>query len=186
MSALSIVDLKILNFSARTHTNFNDASLLLDDNSVNATVTLERSGDGVNFEDIGVMVLQASSNAAKKYLFNDLSPLKNDNYYRAKYMNADGIFIYSKIVKLGAVTTAGFVILNNPVKDLLQVKTAPASGKDILFSIYDMSSKYILTREVKNAGNVTDIALPSLAPGVYLLQVNTKGGKTENIKFMIN
>ncbi len=186
MSSLTIVDLKIVDFSARQHTGYNDATLILDDNSINADVILERSGDGINFTDLGSMALQASNGGAtKKYLFNDMSPLQKDNYYRARYKNADGIDIYSKIVKLGASATKDYVILNNPVTDLLQVKTSDAAGKDISFNVYDASSKLVLSKEVRKAGYITDISLPHLSPGVYMLQIAAAGEEAKNLRFIV-
>lgn len=186
MSALTIVDLKIKDFSARQHTGYNDATLILDDNSINADVILERSGDGVNFTDLGSMALQASAGGTtKKYLFNDMSPLAKDNYYRARYKNADGIDIYSRIVKLGSLPVKDYVILNNPVSDLLQVKTSDAAGKDLSLSVYDASGKQILGNQVKKAGYITDVKLPALAPGVYVLRIAVDGEESKNIRFIV-
>ena len=185
LTALTLVDLKILSFTAKQHKGYNDATLVLDDISVNADVILERSADGRNFEDLGSMTIQASQATVKTYLFHDAAPLKADNYYRAKYKNADGVFLYSKIIKLSGEKQDLFSLVANPVHDLLQVRTAAASGDDLLMNIYDVNSKNIITKQVKNAATITNIPLPALAPGIYFLKITAAGSEGESIKFLV-
>ncbi|MFC4262616.1 M1 family aminopeptidase [Ferruginibacter yonginensis] len=185
MSIVTTLDLQILDFAVRQHNTFNDAILTLDDNTINAPVYLQRSTDGVNFEQLGQMLLQNSNGSIKRYAFNDLMPLLTNNYYRATYNNASGVTIYSKIVKIGGFNNGGFAVLNNPVKALLQIKTISALGKAIQFAVYDATGKQILLKAVENAGNITDINLPNLSPGMYFVKISTNGLAAENLKFLV-
>ena len=185
ITASTVLDLKLLDFKVKQHATFNDASLLLDDNSINSEVILERSADAVSFEEIGNMVLQASTSTSKKYLFNDMKPLVTDNYYRAKYKNAEGIFLYSKIIKLGYNKPISFSIINNPVQEKLLVKTTDAVGKDIVFNIYDAAGRQIKSSAMKNISSVIEIPVSNLIAGVYILKITSGNEVAQNLKFLI-
>lgn len=186
MSLTSIaLDLKIVDFTAKPHAGYNDAVLLLDDNTTNAEVILERSGDGASFTELGSMQLWAGSAAPKKYVFNDLQPLKSDNYYRAKYKNEDGIYIYSKVVKIGGAKADGFALVSNPVGDVLQIKASSGSvNKKVFVSVFDASSKMIFTKQYNNIALITEIPVSSLSRGVYFIRIAGESGDTQNIKFI--
>ena len=180
-----VLDLKLLDFKIKPHPTYNEASVILDDNSINSAILLERSANGNSFEEIGIMVLQGSASVSKKYIFNDIKPLETDNYYRAKYKNAEGIYLYSKIIKVGSVKSSTFSIVNNPVHDILQIRTADALGKDVVFTIYDAAGRLIKTSAVKNAGSISEIPVVGLHTGVYLLKITIANEEPQNLKFLI-
>ncbi|MEJ7609937.1 MAG: T9SS type A sorting domain-containing protein [Ferruginibacter sp.] len=114
-----------------------------------------------------------------------MSPLKGANYYRASYKNAQGIFMYSKIVKLDGAAPESYSLVNNPVRGLLQVRTISATGTDLVMNIYDISGKNLLTKQVKNAGTLTNISIPTFLPGIYVLTISSADRDTESIKFIV-
>lgn len=181
----TVVDLSIVDFTAKQHAGYNETTLLLDDNTINAEVILERAADGTNFTDLGNMQLWAGSSSPKKYVYNDMQPLKADNYYRAKYKNADGIFIYSKIVKIGGAKAGSITLVNNPVGDVLQLK---ASGemlnKMASVTIVDAASKTIFVHRYNNLAAFTEIPVTALARGVYFIRIAAQTGDAQNIKFI--
>ncbi len=186
MSVQTVLDLKVTDFKVKQHPTYNEASLTLDDNSINSAVILERSANGNNFEDIGTMLLQANTSTLMKYLFNDIKPLETDNYYRAKYKNIEGIYLYSKIVKIRSVKSSSFSIVNNPVQDILQIRTADAIGKDILFTIYDAAGRQIKSTEIKKVAAMTEISVVGLHSGLYIVKITIANEELQNLKFLIN
>lgn len=185
ITSSSVLDFKILDFNVKQHPTYNEASLTLDDNSINSAIILERSANGNNFEDIGTMVLQGSAGISKKYLFNDVKPFETDNYYRAKYKNTEGVYLYSKVIKIGSVKSYSFSIINNPVQDVLQIRTADALGKDITFTIYDALGRLIKSSIVKNATSIAEIPVVGLHAGVYVLKIAVANEEVQNLKFLI-
>lgn len=184
-AAMSIVDLDILEFNARRHSGYNDATLILDNNPANTDVILERSADGVTFFEVGNMILQAGTTAEKKYMLNDMTPGKADNYYRAKYKLADGSYKYSEVIKLGLLKEGGFNVLTNPVSDLLQIKTADNYLNTALqITVYDASSRLVLQRKISNATKIIDIPVSELSAGVYVAAITSASGTIQNIKFI--
>ena len=185
MSLQTALDLKILDFNVKQHSAYNEASLTLDDNSINSAVILERSANGNNFEDIGNMILQGNAGISKKYLFNDVKPLETDNYYRAKYKNTEGIYLYSKIAKIRSVKTFSFFIVNNPVQEILQIRTADAVGKDVLFTIYDAAGRQIKNYEIKKVSSRTEIPVIHFHAGLYILKISIANEEVQNLKFIV-
>jgi hypothetical protein len=185
MNLKSTLDLRILDFIVKQHTTYNDATVILDDNTINSDVILERSADAVTFEDAGIMVLQASATTSKKYLLNDTKPLAGNNYYRAKYANTEGMYLYSKIIKVGGAKNIGYTILENPVKDIVKIRTADVAGKQVSITIYDATGKTIVSKNVKTAELITNISMQNAKSGVYVAKIVAANEETQNIKFLV-
>ena len=183
--ASGVLDLKLLDFKVKQLPTYNEAALVLDDNSINSAIILERSANGNNFEDMGNMILQGSAGISKKYLFHDIKPLEADNYYRAKYKNTEGINLYSKIIKVGSFKSFSFSIINNPVQDVLHIRTADAVGKDISFTIYDAAGRQIKSYEVKKVSTTTEIPVVGFHAGMYILKISNANEEVQNLKFMV-
>ena len=58
---------------------------------------VQRSKDGYNFEKIGNVPAQGTSQNLNKYTFKDMRPNMGQNYYRLKMVDTDGAFEYSSI-----------------------------------------------------------------------------------------
>ncbi|HLG35896.1 MAG TPA: T9SS type A sorting domain-containing protein [Bacteroidia bacterium] len=59
---------------------------------------VERSADGIDFENIGTVDGHGNSNQPLNYFFDDVQPASGINYYRLKQIDYDGKFEYSKII----------------------------------------------------------------------------------------
>jgi hypothetical protein len=180
-----VLDLRIIDFTAKAHDGYNDAVLTLDDNSINTPVMLERSANGLDFKEIGKMNLQVNAGTAKKYVLNDLEPLKSTNFYRATFKDINGTNVYSKVIKIDGLKSVGFNLISNPVSDVIQIKTDEEHlNKPASFSIYDASSKMIFNKEFSHALSITDIPVTNIASGVYVVKITISSGETQNIKFI--
>ncbi len=184
--ATNVLDLRIIDFTVKPFEGYNAAVLLLDDNSINSDIILERSANGINFENIAVMLLQASTSLSKKYLFNDVQPLETNNYYRVKYKNTAGIYLFSKIIKIRSVKMSSFSIISNPVKDVLQIRTADAQGKDLTVTIYDETGKLVKGSVIYKAPSISEVSVAGLHAGVYILKITIVNGTPQNLNFLIN
>ncbi len=182
----TVLDLKVMDFTVKPHAGYNTAALTLDDNSTNAEVILERATDAINFKELGNMALQAGNiGNTKRYSLNDAQPLQTDNYYRAKFKNTDAVFIYSAVVKIAAFKTGNFYIINNPVSDVLQIKTdIKALNTAFALSIADAQGKIIFTKQISNAGSITEIDASGFAPGIYILKIVNTNNEIQNITFI--
>lgn len=183
---VTTLDLQILSFDVRRMSGYNEALLTLDDNSINATVILERSKDGSSFSEMGAMEYLPQGGVGKTYRLNDYAPFAGDNYYRAKYKNASGAFLYSRTVKLSGDKKGGFSILNNPVTDgRLKIKNTAAADGTYQLSIFDAAGKQVLSSAAAMQDLVTTIDVRKLSRGTYVLRVSSANGSDEMIRFII-
>ena len=183
------LDLRILDFSARNKGSYNEAVLLLDDNSTNRPIILERSSDGVNFYEIGTMAAQPATAAGKPYLLNDFAPLSGNNYYRAKFTTANGQTVYSRVVNISSKIKKLFTVANNPVTGgWLQIKAANGGSLDnkvYQLSVYDVAGKLLLNESRALNNNTTALNISKLPAGTYVLKIADVDGLAELIRFVV-
>ncbi len=169
---VSTLDLRVLSFEVQKSNGGNNAYLKLDGNSANSTIILERSGDGIHFTELGNMAEQVSTTSDKRYTLQDMNPLAGSNYYRAKYQDAAGATLYSKQVKLTQDAANEFVLAQNPVKNVIRLKNPVGyQNETVVLALFDMAGKQQLQYATKVTGSMTEIKLPMLAKGVYVLEI---------------
>ncbi|RYE14873.1 MAG: hypothetical protein EOP51_27545, partial [Sphingobacteriales bacterium] len=125
---LTVLDLRVTDFTVQPAATGNIAQLTLDGNSLNSAVILERSGDGVRYVELGAMTEQAATSAERRYVLHDAKPLAGINYYRAKYRNASGAFVYSKVVTMGSKAGSYFTLLTNPAAKVIRLGNPSTAG----------------------------------------------------------
>ncbi len=184
---VTTLDLQVLDFNVRRMGGFNEATVTLDDNSTNTPVILERSPNGNDFTAIGTMILQPQTGTAKAYRLNDNAPLSADNYYRAKYKNAGGVWVYSRTIKLTGDKKSGFSILNNPVTDgKLVIRNSNAgSGKHYQAEIFDAAGKLVIRIPAGLQTGLTTINVSRLSRGTYVARIASDSGAEEMIRFVV-
>ncbi len=119
---------------------------------------VERSPDGVNFEDIGTKPGSGNSNAAMKYNFTDHHPLPGPNYYRLKQVDFDG--------KTETFQTS--------VCDF-------TPGQESEVNIYNMTGQII--QSIRTADYMVDINGLTLPVGMYILEIIHGNEKTYQTHF---
>ena len=172
-SQVTTLDLRVVSFNVQKNNNSNDAYLTLDGNSINTAVVLERSADATSFTELGIMAELTSGSPEKRYYLQDAHPLAGENYYRAKYKNAAGVYIYSRLVKIGTEATNDFRLVNNPVTGTTIRLWNPsgANAVNVAFSLYDAAGKQVVKNNTKISGNITEVKLPPVTKGVYILEI---------------
>jgi len=145
------------------------------DQKESSAFVIERSVDGKNFDKVGTVNANESSNA---YNFTDHFPINGVNYYRLSQSAADGETAYSQVrsVSFNTVTIAP-----NPAKDkvnitvtgntkLLKVTLTNATGQQL--ESYNMNSEML------------QAVLPHVAAGLYYIRI-TGDGISETRKLVI-
>lgn len=103
------------------------------------------------------------------YSSTDNDPYPGYNFYRLKITEKSNSVRYSEIKRVFAGNTnAGFTIYPNPATDKITVRLAAYQHSSLRLS--DISGKLLLQKQLVNA--VTEIRLPVLAPGIYIVEVN--------------
>jgi len=130
---------------------------------------VQRSADGINFTIIGSVQATGNSLPKKDYSFNDMQPLKDNNYYRIQVADNDRKLTYSETVLVNIISTGKAIIVYPvPAKNVLHVQL---SDKGVI-SLTDQAGKILITQLIDGRG---EINISKLTTGVYYLKENTTG-----------
>ena len=135
----------------------------------NTGFAIERSTDGINWQQIGFVSSKAIGNNSSQqlsYIWYDNNPLNGINYYRLKQIDINGNSNYSDIKTININNDNKISVQPNPVTDKLYIITNNWSDiKEI--KLLDATGRMIY--QISNARD--GINMNSLATGMYMLQI---------------
>ena len=142
--------------------------------------TIERSGNGVDFQDLIVVEGAATSNGLRNYAEWDRSPIDGINYYRLRQTDFDGSFTTSGIVSVryDAVDLAITVIASPDA-----ITAYHSFGEESRFEVLDMSGRTLLSGRSDQKGTTMITIDASIPNGAYLLRI-TEGPRSESARFI--
>jgi hypothetical protein len=136
---------------------------------------IEKSSDGINFEQIGKTGSDPGS--ANHYTYTDKSPCTGGCYYRVKYSGTGGKISYSEIrsVHLPGAEAGQLKFFPNPVKagvNALVKVEIPHSGP-FKIRITDVLGRELYYTESisENKNGTVDLTVPHLYPGLYFIHL---------------
>jgi hypothetical protein len=144
---------------------------------------VERSTNGQDFVKIGQQAAAGTTVAAHSYLFTDAAATAT-SYYRLRQVDFDGTSTYSPVVTLAAsiasdVRTAKPVAYPTIFTNELNVTLPGADAQAATVALLTADGRPVYSRNVQLGTAPQALAeLPTLAPGLYLLQVATAAGTT--------
>jgi len=134
---------------------------------------VQRSADGISFEDVGQLPAAGQANSTTNYALEDHTAKCGINYYRILAVGQSGTEQYSPVVsalltgKTGIlvvpnpVTASATLFLDNPVLGQITLRTMDASGRIV--------HEQRVVNSVEN--NRLEFPVSALEPGSYFLQV---------------
>ena len=147
---------------------------------------IERSTDGIHFENIGNVNAAGFSNTIKNYTFIDSSS-STDNYYRLVELDIDNAQQTSVIIKVSCDGVNGTNIFYTPTNGV-EVEVYSTTTKELLFNVYEVSGR-LLHQEIKQITqgyNKFSLELKrKLANGIYLIQ-QIDGSKSTATKVWVH
>jgi hypothetical protein len=140
----------------------------------NKFYSVERSGDGKKFVQIGVVASGSMNNGI--YNYTDISPLPGKNYYRLRQVDNDGNFTFSftRLVEISFPVKANFSFLkNNPAIGNFEIGIKK-SARDVVLMVYDPAGKMLLQKRYSNLAENSVITIPAinLPAGIYTIVLN--------------
>lgn len=139
---------------------------------------VEKSYDGVNFTEGGLVFASGNSNDNLNYSFAD--NLSGVNvvvvFYRLRMVDIDGKAKYSEVRVIRLATqnanAAVVTVFPNPAVNDLRV-TVPSSwqGKKVQYEIFGSNGVLIMKQEQQNSSQTETFDVRSLSKGVYVLRV---------------
>ena len=150
---------------------------------------VERSADGINFNQIQFVNGNGSTTAASQYNTIDNSPLNGTNYYRLRQVDNDGKQTYSSTVSVNFSTsnTLGFSFYPNPVKAKIVVTLQSISSINASISLINADGKTVSTMILnnQNANSNVQFDVANIARGNYFL-VLKDGASIKTSKVVVN
>jgi len=140
---------------------------------------IEKSSDGVNFVRIKSIEGKGGNSKETAYTFDD-NEVKAVQYYRLKYVDANGQFTYSNILRVNrddVINTK--VLFSNHITNLLALRIIDLDANDLSIKIIDNAGRTIKTQNVKiNPGeNSLNINTGSIPSGFYYLMLSADNYK---------
>jgi hypothetical protein len=141
---------------------------------------IQRSSDGAEFEIIGVVNGQGTTNRISRYEFTDLNPLTGRNYYRLRQVDFDGKSSFSKVILITLSDLNIFVTISpNPVSHQARIVISGLSaGVTSWLEVCDLNGKIIRSVELVSPASRHEVLMDvrGFADAVYLLRLKSSRG----------
>ncbi len=152
--------------------------------------TIERSENGLNFENIAEIPGSGNSNIVREYEQYDDSPLMGTSYYRLKQTDFDGKYEYVDLLAVNFNKDEDGIctlhVYPNPCVGscTIDLKDCPLANNQVDIELYDAFGKKIVNR-ITPKSKSQDISFHlnssnNLAPGVYIVKASTNGKNQAN------
>lgn len=171
----------------------NDKTIALNWNTaqeVNSShITIQRSADGGNWNDIGTVQARGTSAIEVAYTFTDEQPLSGNNFYRLQLVDLDNTYTYSEVKAIRTSTIGAITFFPNPVRDNVNVSlgNALSSGESVSIRLISLSGQVMQEqRTTASAGTVISFRVTNYAAGVYILSVAGQDGTKESRELVIS
>jgi hypothetical protein len=139
----------------------------------NEKVIAERSVDGINYEEIGEVIITETG----QYAITDNNPAGGNNFYRLKLIEKGGASGYSEIRKVWFPGTPDVTVFPNPAHDVLNIRLPLQwQRKRMRVSITDVKGRALSNNIIANTGAIHSIDTKPLPSGTYVLQLSDFDG----------
>ena len=188
----SNLPLKMVSFAAILNNNKADLTWKTVAESNVSHFVVEKSFDGKEFNQAGVVFARGNETDITVYTFTDMFDTDKAGvvYYRIRSVDIDGKFDLSgiRIIHFGNQSKSFVAILTypNPATNEIRV-TIPASWQKIKMSyeIFSLNGQSVLRKEATSSSQTEVLNIANLQPGVYVVRV-TGGGETAQQKIIKN
>lgn len=170
--------IELLSFEGVNKNNTNILGWITATETNNDYFVVERSFDGVFFEDLGIVDGGGSSTVLLSYKYVDEKPLFGINFYRLKQVDWNGKFDYSFVIAVEnkAENIALENVYVNQFDQQLNYQISSQETKDINVSIVDLLGNSLKNEPIKlsKGMNIFTSSISCLAQGIYFLGINNK------------
>jgi hypothetical protein len=162
-SALPVI---LSSFKVTTLNQQNNLVWTTTSESNNSFFEIHRASDAMNFEPVGAVDGNGTSQRPEQYQFTDQSPKAGLNYYRLKQVDFDGTFEYSRIIRAVNDGRAELTVKSFPESKELVVSGLNSAAN---YKLVNMNGSVIKTGELLQSDKV--ISHKNVVQGIYILQI---------------
>ncbi|TDN37912.1 T9SS type A sorting domain-containing protein [Hymenobacter sp. UV11] len=144
---------------------------------------VERSANATQWQQIGFVASQGLTSQARVYTYQDLSAQQaTQAFYRLRQSTSAGGARYSAVTSVALTGTplattpaaaATFAMYPNPASGYVTLQLPTAAGSLAQVLLTDLSGRPVLTQTLRGGPHVILSLPPTLASGIYLLQVQS-------------
>jgi hypothetical protein len=135
--------------------------------------TVQRTLDGLYFEDIAQVPGANNSTALLNYKSYDYEPLVGQSYYRLVQTDFDGVKRYSSLIPISlSQSSKDFVFFPNPTSGLITISTSLEHVKKLSVAIYDIKGALIDNIDFENQKEFV-LDLNGKTAGIYLVKISS-------------
>ena len=175
--------ISLLSFTATPNNNHTDLLWATATETQNAYFSLERSADGVHFDEIAQVPGAGNSAATKNYAYTDRSPINGPNYYRLRQVDFDGAYSFSPVRRVVFGQTNAVRLQPVPAIETLQVLLDEVPSEHIAWSVYDQAGRLVLNGYEAEETAQFDVDVQTIPQGVYMLRL-TSGQLMHTMRFV--
>jgi len=142
---------------------------------VSSQYILEHSKSGNDFKVLP-MSQKAQGRGKSSYQTSDTAPTLGTSYYRIKYIDPQGKFVYSPIVQV-MVTPEGtplFIAYPNPFEKSLTIDFLSPTTEAIAIKIIDNLGQVVYSTNIPKGALRENLILPETTKGLFTLEVTSK------------
>jgi hypothetical protein len=138
---------------------------------------IERSTDGIHYTTIDTVNSSAQKTYASYQVADNVFGITSSHvYYRVKAVGYNNAVQISKVGRIALTTNSllDMTILNNPVKNVLQMRYNSPEENDVEIHIFDMTGRLLknVTRHIPKGNAIINIdGFKSWAKGIYTVKV---------------
>ena len=173
-SGTNPLPVELLSFDAYPNGNLVDAIWSTASEMNSDYFMLQRSKEGIDFEDVKKINAEGNSTITKNYSSVDQEPYEGVSYYRLKQVDLNGEFAYSNIaevnIEVGGIVN--FSVYPNPAVDKVNISIEGSKGSEVLIVVYDILGREYFSKVILLSTRAEVIAFSpaeKLSPGVYTI-----------------
>jgi hypothetical protein len=141
---------------------------------------IEKSLDGINFQNLKSYTLSPSTGSFKNFKYNDVNPLSVTSYYRIKIYYVNGTIGYSLTEKVPGIPEDynSVTFFPNPVLENLNISFQSKTSQNIIISVLQADGKSLREKQVNiNTGfNKISFETTGIQNGLYFVKIYQQSG----------
>lgn len=168
-----VLPVEMLYFNLRQNESNVDLYWATASESNNDYFAVERSVDGINYEQIGTVAGMGTTSSANSYNYRDESPKTGLNYYRIRQVDFNGESEYSGL-RIANFKENNFSLINQyQSSDNTMNVIVKGMQKELDVQLYSVTGA--LMHSGISYSNSFDIPTANLSSGIYIMQLESGG-----------
>lgn len=133
--------------------------------------SIERSVDGINYDQVGQLPGAGTSSSEKQYTFEDEAPLNSISYYRLKQVDYDGTFKTYPPCVIDRNSLSVFSVFPNPSDEYVDITSSASENEINTVSVFHSSAKLVFEKQF--SGKIR-ILTADLENGFYIVRIENR------------